>query len=366
MANPLQKIFTLGMDPRKVFGTDASKNDAAARDAMNAALKQFDINTPDLQQYTPDQYSYLGDVAPQTIQPGADVQYSNVNPSLVNANNVQGSALEGIQTDPRLQNDQMAALNALKAISEGGGLTAADQANLNRVQNEAAQSDRGRREAIMQNMQQRGMSGGGQSLLAQLQSNQAATDRANQAGLDIAGMAQQRALDAIMQSGSLAGNMQNQAYNQQANLAAAKDAIAKFNAQNTNSAGMANMQALNNAAMANAANQYQAATGNRAANLGAQQFNISALNAANAANVDARQNVANANVGLNNQAKQYNQALPQQQFNNQVNLGQQKANALQGQANYQNSLSDRKAKKESQLLGALGDIASTAATQGMK
>lgn len=142
------------------------------------------------------------------------------------------SAMQSVQVDPRLKSQQMAAMDALNEIQQGGGLNAQDRANLAQIQNESAVADKGRRDAILQNMAQRGQSGSGLELLSQLQSSQAATDRAAQQGLNISGMAQNRALDAIMQSGQLANQMRGQEFGEQSKKAEAEDAINRFNTQN--------------------------------------------------------------------------------------------------------------------------------------
>jgi len=141
-----------------------------------------------------------------------------------------GTEFDKISTDPRLREAQLNALASLEKIGNSNGLLDADKALLAKTQRDAAMQDRGRREAILQNNAARGMAGTGNELLAQLSSSQAATDRSNQAGLDIAGMAQQRALDSIAKAGSLGGSIRGQDYDEQAKRAAAQDAINQFNA----------------------------------------------------------------------------------------------------------------------------------------
>src|SRR5690606_33373605 len=117
---------------------------------------------------------------------------------------------------------------------------------------------------------------------AKLQSSQAATDRNAQQGLDVAGMAQQRALQAMMERGNMSGQMRGQDFSQQAQIAAAQDAINSFNTANQNTMGW------NNATMG-----YNAAVGNR----------------------DARQGINNANVDLSNTAQMHNKfTIPSTSF----------------------------------------------------
>ena len=68
--------------------------------------------------------------------------------------------------------------------------------------------------------------------MAQLMANQNAANQNNQSGLEVAGMAQNRALQAGQAAGQLGSQMEGQQYAQQAQRAAAQDAIAQFNARN--------------------------------------------------------------------------------------------------------------------------------------
>jgi hypothetical protein len=79
--------------------------------------------------------------------------------------------------------------------------------------------------------------------------------------------------------------MENQSFNQQAQVAGAQDAISKFNAQNTQQTNMLNTGARNNA----------------------QQLNL-----------QTKQNIANANVDTKNKSQQYNKQLAQQDYDNKL------------------------------------------------
>lgn len=157
----------------------------------------------------------------------------------------QDSLMGGVATDPGLKDAQMGALRKLEEIGRSGGLLAADKALLAKTQHDASMQDRGRREAILQSMAAKGMSGTGNELLAQLDSSQAATERSSQAGLDIAGMAQQRALDSIAKAGTLGGQIRSQEFDEQAKRAQAQDAINNFNA------GLKTQGSFNNAGIKN-------------------------------------------------------------------------------------------------------------------
>lgn len=172
------------------------------------------------------------------------------------------SAMNNVTTDPKLAAAQKAALSSLQEISDNGGMTTADKSNLNQIAVDEATKDKGQRDAIIQGAASRGVGGSGLDLAAQLQNEQAtASDKSNR-DLAVAGTAQQRALDALMNEGNLASTVQSNEFNQGAQKASANDAISKFNAQNLNQMTLANKQATDNAASLNLQNKQNIANTN--------------------------------------------------------------------------------------------------------
>ena len=231
------------------------------------------------------------------------------------------SAFNSIETDPELQKAQMAALSQLQEIGSEGGLTKTDRAKLNQIKSQEDAANRGQREAIMQRAQARGMGGSGLEIASQLQNQQDSATRQAQRDMDVGALAEQRALDAILQGGNLAGSMQNTAFNQQAQKAEANDAISRFNTQNRQS--QANLN-----------------TGN--------------MNAAQEANLMNRQKLSDANVGLRNQAQISNKQLPQQQYNNELakRQGQQGVATSNAQTAGANNAANAAANNQNIALGA--------------
>jgi hypothetical protein len=259
-------------------GADAaSRKDTKAKNALkeNKALYE-DMSLPEMKDVNYGQDNWLGDYTPDTVDP-----------RMAQATNLDGTAFDDVSSDPRLKDAQLAALASLKDVG-ANGMTAQEKADLARVQSEVGQADRGRRDAIEQNMAARGMGGSGMNLLAQLQSSQAATDRAAQQGLDIEGMKQNRMLDALSRSGTLAGNIRGQDFGEQSAVAGARDAVARFNAQNSTQNNQFNV------------GQYN----------GGQQFNAGANNEAGRFNTAGRQGIYSNNI---NQANK-------QQYTNNVDL----------------------------------------------
>ena len=249
----------------------------------------------------------------------------------------ESSSMNNIKEDPNLKKQQMGALSALEELGQGG-LTDMDRADINRVQTQSDTASRGKRDAIMQNAQARGMGGSGMSIMAQLQNQQDAASNQSQRDMDITALSKNRSLDALIQGGNLAGNMQNQNFNQQAQVAGANDAISRFNAQN--------MQNQNN-------------------------LNVGNRNAAQEANLANRQSIANANVGTRNQAQQLNKGLIQQQFNNELSKKAAQSGVASTNANIQgaNSAAQANANNQTISMGATlgsGGIGYLAAQEAAK
>ncbi len=141
------------------------------------------------------------------------------------------SAMEGISTDPESVAAQHAALDALKNVSDSGGLTLTDHANLNRIRNNSAAAASSGRQRIAEDMASRGSLDSGVTLAMQLAGNEGSANRQSQQDMDIAGEAQKRALDAIMQRGTLAGQVRGQDFSEKSRKAEAADLIARYNAE---------------------------------------------------------------------------------------------------------------------------------------
>jgi hypothetical protein len=315
-----------------------------ARNYADKGIESWqDVKIPGLEQIDPAQFEWQGDWNPSTITAPDALNFEGYDPRLADLERVDRSNFSDIAVDPRLKDEQFESLSALDDIISGGGMTLRDDANMASIQGDVAQADRGRREAIMQGMSERGMGGSGMELLQMLDSSQAATDRASQSGLDIAGMAQQRALDAIMNSGNLAGSMRNQDFGEQAQVAQAQDAISRFNAQNANAMNQYNTGAQNQALQynsqgQNAMNQYNQQTG-----LGVQQYNADAQNAAGQFNTTGRQAVSDANTQTANDAQVHNRfTAPTATYDMQAGRATGLSGAYGGAANNQQQTAQRR------------------------
>lgn len=242
-----------------LFGQDDRDRQAKAQQAALEAITGLSLPTIEEQQIALEKLQSAGQLTPEMLE------------TITQGN----TELKNVSTDPRLKEAQM---NSLLKLSKQGeeGFTAADQAALNQSRRGVERDVRGRNEAVLQNMAQRGMSGAGAELVAQLMNSQEGADRQAQESDRTAAMAQQNALQATMNSGTLGGQIREQDYSEKSNAARAQDLINQFNAQNS---------------------QNVAAT------------NVGVRNRASEKNLDNAQRIADANVGLSNSAQMYNKEL---------------------------------------------------------
>lgn len=231
------------------------------------------------------------------------------------------SSFGDISTNPSFDEAELGALDKLQEIGNEGGLTATDKAKLGDIANQENQQERGSREAIMQGAAQRGTGGSGFDLMSQLMNQQGSAQRKSDRDMDVAGMAEQRALDAIMKSGDLASNLETQDFNKAAEVAKANDAINQFNTTNK-------MNVMNS--------------------------NVADRNAAQKYNLDTKQAIGNSNVDLANKQQTYNKSLPQQIYQNKMGMANAKSGVLQGQGTLQDQ-------HDKDVMGNWGNLAKAGA-----
>jgi hypothetical protein len=251
------------------FANQSAADRAAA--IQNENFRQWlaiNIPDPNQQRLALEQYVDQGDLSPAFQQAIAQ----------------DPSSFEKIVKDQQYKRAQNAALEQLQQIGQGG-LRLEDKAALNEAMLAEQARKRGEMQAISANAAQRGIANSGIDIASQIAAQSASQDRAANNSLNVAAQAQNRALDAIMKSGSLATDLAGQDFDQQARIAQAQDAINAFNTQNLRNVNAANVDIANNA----------------------QQYNLS-----------KDQNLANANVDLRNKQQEYNKQLAQQYYNNQI------------------------------------------------
>ena len=277
----------------------------------------------------------FGNMNMQGPMEAKDVSFSPVAAQMGEVTMAGPTAYNDIAVNPEYKAAQANQLAALDEMRKSGGMTAQDQANLAGIQNAELANERGQREAILQKARMQGTASGGNALMAQLMGQQAAASDQNMQGLNVAGMAQNRALQAAQAGGQLGGQMENKAYGEEAQKAAASDAINRFNAQNSTGMSQANAQAANQMGQFNAGNT-----------LGAQQFNV-----------NKAQGVNNATSAAKNQNQYYNQyAMPQQQFSNAATKASGQAGVGANAANVANQQMASNQQSQAGIWGGLTQL----------
>lgn len=152
------------------------------------------------------------------------------------------SSLVGYQEDPRLKATQMRALEGLEAEVSMQGMTPEARAEYDRARLEAGQMAAGLEGAAAQRARQRGLGGMG-AYVGALGASQAAANRAGQMGVQIAGDARKRYLQALEGLGQFGSQMRGQEFGFAAQRAQAQDAINRFNAMQGTEAQKYNLEA---------------------------------------------------------------------------------------------------------------------------
>jgi hypothetical protein len=160
------------------------------------------------------------------------------------------SELSQAGADPASIEAQRQALRQMQGIYDAGGYTDSERAQLQMSQRDAAMGERSQRMAAMEGARARGMGGGGMELMGALAAQQGGANRANDSANQIAIAGQQRALQALQQSGNWAGQQRSQSFSEDATRRQAADDFARQNvgARNawTAARGDAEQQGFNN------------------------------------------------------------------------------------------------------------------------
>lgn len=230
---------------------------------------------------------------------------------LLEAEQLDRSALEDISLDPRMREAQ---LKALADLEESGrtGLTAEDRATMAELTRQTDASEQARQKGILQGMAERGQLDSGSQLIAQLQSNAAASTDARRQAEQLAAQSSSARRQALQQAGGLAGQMESAEYGRQAQAGSARDAINRFNAQQR---------------------------------MGVQQQNLA-----------ARQAMENQRAAQRNQENMYNIQRSQQQFQNEL----AKAGAQGGVTNNLAQIAANQPQQPGMFQSALGGAATGA------
>lgn len=325
---------------KKVSGDADRKAARKLQEEANARARESadmfrNLQDPRLEEISFEEYATPENFSADTQIDPALMEAVGYDPSRLSAEMLGPSTMESLKSDQALRGAQQQSLAALQDIAARGGRSLADEANLQRLQGNAAASARGNRDAAIAAMRAQGTLSGGNELLARLQANQDADMRTSQASMDAAGQAQDRALQAILQSGQLAGQMDDRDYGRQAQIASAKDMISRFNVQNKNDMAVRNAMAQDEASRFEAEAQNRAAAANMGAKNLASSQGLDNRRSDAMTNWNARTVTGQRNTDLRNKSLDYNKTqLPMTRANWQLQKAQGGANALQGLAGH--------------------------------
>jgi hypothetical protein len=210
------------------------------------------------------------------------------------------SEVAKIKEDPALRQQQVKALQQMQQRGQVG-LSAEDRAALNQVRGEVQRDSEAKRQQIMQSMQARGMGGSGAELMAALQSAQGASDQAASGSDALMAQAQQRALQAISESGRMSGDIRQQDFGVESTRASAKDQLEQMRAQNS---------------------------------IARQRANVDRLNQGQMTNLSEQQRIQDQNTAMRNAELLRMRNAEGEFFDRKANLATNKANAMQGQAGF--------------------------------
>lgn len=293
--------------------SSASKDRAQAKELANQANNILaSINLPSIEELTMPELQEL-------------VQVGILTPAMAEAAIVEKSAYEDMILDPTGVEAQIAALNQLQDIGASGGMTDAMRARLTAAQDEMRTKLAGQRGSILDQAAQQGVPSSLMAFAAQQAAAGEDARSANLAATEAAADAELRALEALQTSGTLGGNIRSQQASEEQAKAAARDAIATFNAGNQQTVNLTNVQA---------------------------------QNVAQAENLATGQDISNQNVGLANERTRYNVALPQQTFENALAKGQSQAAALTGAAQTAKESANQNTALGGSLLNTAGTVLS--------
>jgi hypothetical protein len=244
-------------------------------------IKAVQEPTFDTSKLTPEQWKVVAQYAPDLYQEKAPEEVKNLVDS------------------PAMQQAQYKALGQLQEVADKG-LGEADRLAAIEAQNAMQMQQRRGTESALQDLAARGRLGGGTEMRARIGAGQQAAEMGRGMGSDLQRQAIQNRLNAITQSGNLAGEIRGQ------NVDTSRQAAEIINRYNLANRQLSAQTGLQNAQMQNQANLW---------------------------NAQNQQNTGNQNTQLANQFKMYNQQYPNQMNQQAFQNAMGKANALSGAYN---------------------------------
>jgi trimeric autotransporter adhesin len=290
-------------------------SDTASQDYLKQALAAYQsAAVPTVQSET------VGNLPMESVQ-------GTVNPNAIQVATQAPSAYNNIALDPATRAAQMSALGQYTDIANAGGLDPAAKLALQQTIDATNAQSQGAQGAIERSAQAEGQGGGDFALTQRAIAAQGASNTGATQGLETAAMAEANREAALNQMANIGGSVNASDYGQAATKAGAQNTINATNQAATNTAN----------------------TGNVANAINAGEFNTNTAQGVNAANTAAGQGRV-----------YYNAALPQQQFNNELNKAAGVAGVSGQQANAAQTATAQGNAMTGALLGAAGTIGGAA------
>jgi len=240
----------LGSLASGLIGSNAKKK---AEEAQRAALAKY---VQDMQNNALSPEDYVADYEQLNA---ADLEFYD--PQMEVAEQMGDTELANITLDPTFKQAQMDALAAMTRRGQEG-LTIEEEVARNEIMNAAGAANQGAQGAVLQQAARQGRLGAGDTLAAQMAAAGSAYSGAAQEAQNLAAQRDRRAMEAVLQSGNMAGNIRGQDYSEAANVAQARDSINQFNTKYRADANTRNVGATNRAGEGRAGVLRNVTTGN--------------------------------------------------------------------------------------------------------
>lgn len=286
----------------------------------NTGLQQYQQALDDLRNlYPPEMQELVTELQDYVVQ-------GQITPEQYTTILQQESQMAGVKVPPEIEKQQYDTLAQLSNIVAEGGQDASFRAAMNDVKDKLQNQIKANTESLKNEFARRGQSGSGLEFAARAQGGSDAIQAASKQGFDAAAEGQRRAYQAIMDKGTLAGNIRTQDVGEQERKAQAADTVNRFNTTAKQNVSDANVKAANDAQAANLAEQQRIADAN------VKNHNQESENRSNAVqqtyqnNLNRVQGIATAQNGLGNQ--QLHQA--ERTENQYSNLGKTLGSAISG------------------------------------
>jgi hypothetical protein len=215
---------------------------------------------------------------------------------------------------------QMKALEGFRGLSEQG-LSNIDRLALAEAQNASNLQNKANQEGIIQDLQTRGMAGGGGEMAARMAAQQSSANQLANQGMNVAAQSEQSRRDALARMGSLGGEIRGADTQFDTATANARDIAARYSMDNS---------------------------------VNRQMRNVASTNQGNLFNIQKNQGIENSNVGIRNQQVQDRTQADQNRYNQMLAKAGAHINASQGVANQYNQNANRTANQWGQAGQAIG------------